>query len=328
MFFVVSQPEFENATTIMVTAKTEIISNNLDYTINNIVYISDLVANKNVLVVEDGAKVIVKRNDVDNSIVDIKVLASSPKEVENITKDILPEITKKISRYYQLDVDISIKIISTSVPVHRTLIVWASYIVMTIVAIGLISAIMLVLHFLDRREEKRYEENIDGESIFAHFNSNVFENINDRQERDCVLEDKNQDDVERNVELMEDKNEELSETVIEQEEQIEDEKIANKKGVEEKKDIDNINKKNEQEVLADTSQEVINAPAGLQATPGNLPIVDLEGIGFSNVSDNNIVAEGNLSDMDEDVCDVTQEDCEPTEEELKARLNELLNGKL
>ena len=64
-----------------------------------------------------------------------------------------------------------------------------------------------------------------------------------------------------------------------------------------------------QENIQNNSADISSTPAGLQTTPGNLPVIDMEAIGFGEVSQND---EGACTDLDNDA--------EPTEEELKAVL--------
>jgi hypothetical protein len=343
--FVMPRPEFVDKTSLLFVAENTTTATNLNYIINDIVYISQNVVNNNAELQNNNVKVDVKRIS-EHNIIEIKIFTDSLEYIDTLEYDVIKEITKNIKKHYVLDKDLTVTIVAKSNATQTTIARIAPYVVMIMVAVGIIAGILVLFAlFEQRREDTEYDDNIDGQKIFAHYNNLQFFN---NKEQGSGLDDEENDDLlceetvnndnsledENNITLNEDvvveensnkegqqkkeeiiqEQQEVSKTTIEKQEIVEDEEFLGKTphiaGGSPQEEIQKDTQNNDMDNASVT-------PAGLQTTPGNLPVINLDEIGF-----------GGDSTKNEDVCTDVNNDDEPTEEELKARLNDLLSGKL
>jgi hypothetical protein len=359
--FVMPRPEFVGNTSLLVTAENVVTATNLDYIINDIVYISQDAIEDDAEVQKNGAKVKIERVQ-EHNIIELSVLANSVEDVETVEYSAISEMTQNIKKQYSLDKDLTIKVLEKDTVTQTYISRVAPYVVMVIVAIGMIAGVLALFALLaQKREEEEYDDNIDGKKIFGQYNSQDLDdkNVNDADEYETAnisieeTEEEFVDDEDDNSDtkeefyvetMMDEPNKELEtedeiveiednqvdelkdseESVVEQdtsEEYIED----NEKIIEDEEYLGKTphiaggspQKEVQEASQVDDTDTISGTPAGLQTTPGNLPVIDINEIGFEGCAENN-----------EDTCSDEDVNAEPTEEELKARLNELLNGKL
>jgi hypothetical protein len=338
------RPEFVGKTSLLFVAENTTTATNLDYIINDIVYISQNVIDNNAELQKNNAKVDVKRIS-EHNIIEIRTFTDSLENVDTLEYDVIKEITKNIKKHYVLDKDLTVTIVAKSNATQTAIARIAPYIVMIMVAVGIIAGVLVLFAlFAQRREDAEHDDNIDGQKIFAHYNK--LQSFND-EEQESSLDDEENDDLfceetinndnssenEGDVTLNEDiiveensdrevqqkkeetikEQQEAPKTITKEQEFLEDEELLGKTphiaGGSPQEEIQKATQNNDTDISA--------TPAGLQTTPGNLPVINLDEIGFSKESTEN-----------EDVCADVNNDDEPTEEELKARLNDLLSGKL
>ena len=298
--FIIPQSDFVGKTSLLIIPKTTIIASNADNTVNDIVFIANEAVAYNIDVQSYGAVVDVRRLK-SHDIVQIVVQTKAENDVAFIEKSVLKSVVSGIEKYYTINADFSIKIIQTQVAQKNIIVQIASYILMIAVAIGLIAGVLALSYMVNLvRQRNEYEDNINGEKIFAGYHvDKIDKNINISESEDVNYKGEKVDDD--YVSEQPDEEDDLTvEKEITQSEQREESAV----GVESQ--------------MNDMSLTSISAPDGLSTTPGNLPIIDASDFGLDNTSE--ITTNENK--------DLGIDDGEPTEEELKARLNELLNGKL
>lgn len=307
VFFVMPRPEFVGKTTLLVVAENTTSAINLDHTINDIVYISQDVARHNVEVQKYDADVKISRVK-DHNIIEVDVFANSIEDVDTIEYSVMKDITKYIKKQYSLDKDLSITVVVKDGVRQTDLARVAPYIVMIVIAVGVIAGVLALFYLFDMTQHSKdeYDENIDGEKIFAHYNTQTF----DEAEND-VFEEADADEMVGEIEI-----EESVDSSYEDEkfDDLDKEKII-------EQEISIPSDISTKELKTDRKGEIMTnistaSPDGLQTTPGNLPVINMNELGFGSVGE------------DDTSPDMGQDDVEPTEEELKARLNELLSGKL
>ncbi len=306
VFFVMPRPEFVGKTSLLVVAENATSAINLDHTINDIVYISQDVAQHNIEVQKYDADVKISRVK-DHNIIEVDVFANSIEDVDATEYSVMKDITKYIKKQYSLDKDLSITVVVKDGVRQTDLARVAPYIVMIVIAVGVIAGVLALFYLFDTKQHSKdeYDENIDGEKIFAHYNTQTFDDaesdVIEKVDTDNVV---GEIEIEENTDSYEDeKFDDLDEEKIIEQEVKELSELVTKELEDEEKEkvINNIN---------------TASPDGLQTTPGNLPVINMDELGFGSA----VVDDASL--------EMEQDDVEPTEEELKARLNELLSGKL
>jgi len=237
------------------------------------------------------------------------VYANSVEDVQLIENSVIKESLKGVSKYYTINTDFTMKVVDRKVAEKTMLSYIATYLVITFVAIGLVAGIFALVYMLGiLRLQDEYDENINGKKIFANYHSDNKHLQHENKQNEIVA---NEDDVDNIIEI-----EKKYEDTIKTESAIEiDEDIL-------VDDVATVNEQNEfiDEYETDTQKTsstiTSSVPEGLPTTPSNLPVIDLGDFGFND----EIKSEESTQE--------TNETAEPTEEELKARLNELLDGKL
>lgn len=297
IFFILPRYDYVSQTKLLIVPQDIVIASNADHVMNNIVLIARSAVEENENVMKYGAHVELERI-TDHDVMTISVFSHNAKDGAILQKSALKNILQEIDAFYALSSDISIKTISQdNVPQKTYVAKYAPYVLMVSIAIGVISGVLAIFYLIDRmRDEKDYDDAIDGKKIFEKYNDvqkkhNVHTMQNDVQKKE---EDDNDDIVAviPSIEL-EEEDESVAEEVLE--------------------DIKKEDVETEEEIKEELQKEGV-VPSGLPTTPGNLPVVDVDNLGFSQ-------------DKNDGVSEINDEK-EPTEEELKARLNELLNGKL
>ncbi|MEN8252370.1 MAG: hypothetical protein ABFQ53_02215 [Patescibacteria group bacterium] len=310
-----SRPNFVEQTSLLVLPENTETSVNLDSTINNIVYISENAVQNNEDVDKYNGEIEIERME-EHDILNVFVYGKSANDVKALEKSVFAGVVRDIKKFYTINEDISIKIIDKTEVEKTPLAMKTPYVIMVAVAVGLIAGVLIFFAKYDGKKEE--EREIDAASIFAHYNNapkQTTEETEDVENDNDVIEDEMSVTINDAPEEKEfEKKEDVGVVEIEKEEES--------KEVEKEIIMSDVIEKNQNfkkdNVEADTSFDNVVTPEGLPTTPGNLPIVDVSDFGGG---DKEVVNE------------FTQEDVEigktePTEEELKARLNELLNGKL
>jgi len=224
----------------------------------------------------------------DTNILIFTTRAGSPKDIVHIENMALKKVFANLSKFYNLKKDVTFTIINKSDIKKTVLADICLYLIILFGVIGIFAGILLIKNIFDDNYIKRQETDIDAKEIFAHFHDKNFSNSKE--------DDLTNDDFIKN-----DNNSDSST-------QTEKKKTGNNKQ-------HDTNNKNKGKIEIDKNIQSKSIPEGLVATPGNLPVVDASDFGISM---------GNVGDEDLDEID----DDEPTEEELKKRLNQLLNGDL
>lgn len=290
VFFVMPQPNYVSKTSLLIIPQTEIIASNTDNVIDNIVFIAQNALNDDGATKNDITKVNVVRLP-DTSIIQFIIQTKSPVGIGTVKDTAIKKVLTEISKYYDLNIDFTIKVVKKEAVHKTTFSTFALYFVMVFVVIGLIAGVFALFYMIDLFQIKNeYDQNINGKKIFANYHLDK----KLKQESDNVI-DKDEIIVNDNIEINEDKT-----------------NIAKDVNV----DLESEEKNEEDIVEKPTLTTKSEMPEVLPTTPGNLPVVDVSDFGLDNTE--------NSEEMN------TQEEelAEPTEEELKARLNELLGGKL
>lgn len=288
---IMPQPAFVSETTLLVVPHNMVIASNADRTLNDIVLIAQqsIVHNTNIVAYDANVKVTRVK---DHNAIHIAVYGHTEKDVSHLEISALAGVRDSIARYYVFGDDLSIEIISKDMYAHKTTSAYfAPYVLMITISLGLIAGIFALFYMIDLvRDKKTYSDSLNAKKIFRTYHTNH----RSEEVRDASLDDP--------VEYVAPIGEREEKTVQEVDVTT---PVAQKKEVVHDIKYDNA------------AVKQARVPDGLSATPSNLPIVDLDVIGFTNEG-NNVLA------TEDEVDSIT----EPTEEELKARLNELLNGKL
>lgn len=261
--------------------------------IKNIAHIVDIYTHENFYDVR-----IKMESHKGSDVFSLITIGHGTRDIQRAESEITRVLEKRLQEYYGDNVALHV-LSYDRVPHERMITMAIPYIVMLCVAVALIASVLAFFHVFDRMREDRSGEmaHVDGKKIFEKFH--IQNRITDIETASAV----------------EKKEEHFSQEYVNNGQ----ESVQNEVASETMTDADASS------VQIDHSPEVNTAveasmPDGLQTIPGNLPVVDVSKLGFSKrhqkESDNN-------DDRKNDTV-VT----EPTEEELKARLNELLNGKL
>ncbi len=303
VFFIVPQPNYESKISLLLIPKAEFIASDMSSITNNVVFITQNILNDGNLI-NDTAKVKVVQLQ-GTSIIQFIIQADSINNVNKIENIAIKNSLIKISKYYNINSDLSIKIIKKE-PVHKTAFSsFASYFVIFFAIVGLIAGLFALFYIIDLLQMKnRYDESIDGKKIFANYNSDhALYNDNHIENENIIIDDeydsnfKNKENIVK-VDNNTNNKVKIADEIIDSESNA----INSDKSVVEKSPVEMISK----------------VPEGLPTTPNNLPVVDVSDFGLGGKDEN--INEINTKE--------SEEIAEPTEEELKARLNELLGGKL
>jgi hypothetical protein len=298
--FVMQKSSFVGNTELLIIPESTIIAENADNTVNNIVAISQDAISLNAVTENYNADVKIDRLK-GTDIIEFKTFANSESDVIFVEKSALKSSLIAIEKYYNIGTDFSIKIIGIQSVNETNISAWIMYVLFGIVATGLMSGAILIFGSINETKEK--DEKIDGEKIFKKYNN---KKENDFSDKDILAL------VDAEIEIQED-DADLKEAVVDD---ILDENEVIDAIDEEKKNL-------KQKADNFKSFEDVSVPEGLPTTPGNLPVVDISDFGGNTESEKN-----NKNDNQIPQEDIEAGKTEPTEEELKARLNELLNGKL
>lgn len=272
-----------------------IIASNANNVMNDVVLIASNAKEKNSDIERYDALVNIKRIE-DHNVIQIDVYARSVKDVRLVEASVIRSVLGDIEQFYVIDDNFSIKILGRY-PGHKTALATISpYILSVVIFVGITSGVLALFYMVNlMREEESYGAMIDGKKVFEKYHASDIST-----EEDVI-------DVVDSEEIIDSEKDSDAVFVDEKEESVEEgvSEVAEDMKEEEKKIEDAVVKKS------------VPVPDSLPTTPGNLPVVDLENIGFAGGT-----AQG------EEEQEVDQSDREPTEEELKARLNKLLSGKL
>lgn len=228
-------------------------------------------------------------------------------DVQKIHHSVVQTISRNVKKYYHMPDDIVIHVVSSDAqPQKNSLLVFAPYFLMTVIAVGAIAGVFAIFSLFDALREARSDVNtrpMDGKKIFEKFHTNQTSspdalNIQREQIQKTTHDDR------RSLSL--------------DERTDENEKNANKEEQKAATTTSRVRSKESVPFAVDGSETLsVDTPEGFAAIPGNLPVIDVAQLGFTSKNKNdekNDTVEHNVK--------------EPTEEELKARLNQLLNGKL
>lgn len=291
LFFVALQPQYFSRTAFVLVPENELIGTHMDNVLNDVVFIMRESLDNDTVLAKYGAYIKIEHID-QTDIVSVSVYARSINAVTFVEKYALEKIIQDVHTYYATDI-ISMQIVQHDRVPQRTMTAIAvPYIVMFFIATGLIAGVVLLFHHIDQLRDRRTSTlSINGKKIFEKFHKGHQE-VHVMRYDEPVMEE-----TKLPVESLKD-------LLVEEKESIADQ--------------DKITPK--EEIIAPSQQAhkpavEIAIPDGVSATPGNLPIVDVSTLGFAKPK-----REKQEVDMEQYK--------EPTEDELKARLNALLSGKL
>lgn len=302
--FVMPQPAYVSDTTILVSPQNVIIASNAQHTINNIVLIAQQSVARNTHVIDYDGDVRISRIK-DHDAFHIVVRGHTEKNVRDMENSIIVDVRQDLAQYYNIGEDFSLSILTKDVTAHKTLVAYfAPYVLMFAISIGAVAAVFALFYMIDlARDKKTYSSAINAKNIFDQYHT-------DHVNHDKIFGIQKEEVGDISDEF-------LNDTVVYDKEPT--------PFVHEKTTTTQVNtEKSAQDIVQDHVDDdnvvepvqKIHVPDGLPATPSNLPVVDLDNIGFS------------ASEKNSDGIEESESTNEPTEEELKARLNELLNGKL
>jgi hypothetical protein len=313
--FVMPQPDFESQIDLLIIPQNITSVTNIDNTINDMIFIAESEMQNNVLLQQYEANVEINKM-TEHNIISISIYANSQKDITSLSSEVVIEIVNSIKKYYAINQDFEIKVAHIQDVQKTNIAIWGPYMMMSLGAIILISGVLLIFNIIDIvRERSDYDEkNIDGEKIFAQYNKT--------QNQPIVIDNDNKVNselVNENIQENQDKltNESDNKQQVQNMSELEEEEIEE---IDEDLNFE-INKPADKNVPTDIEQESITnvvIPEGLPTIPGNLPVADISEFG----------GESQKTEVNAQTESIQCDDIEPTEEELKARLNELLNGKL
>ena len=289
LFFVALQPQYFSRTSFVFVPENELIGTHMNYVLNDVVFIMQESLDEDVVLAKYGADVEIKHID-QTDIVSVAVYARSINATTFVEKYVFEQITQNVHTYYATDV-VSMKIVQHDrIPQKTTTALVVPYIVMFFIATGLIAGVFTLFHYIDQLRDRRTPTlSINGKKIFEKFHSSDQEIHVMRYDEPVTQE---------------------TELPVESPKDLVVEEILAE---------DHIEAKSEEEIIVPIQVHKpaveIAIPDGVSATPGNLPIVDVSALGFAKPK------------KEQQGVDMEQYK-EPTEDELKARLNALLNGKL
>lgn len=288
MFFVASRPQYVTHTTLLLMPESEQIGSYMERVTADVAFIMQESMRDDAMLAKHGVIVSIETVKGANMI-SVNVFVKNISVARSIEEYVQQTILQKVRQYYQVD-DLAIKVVRQDVVPQKTIIAeFVPYMVMICIALGLIAGVFALFHYIE--QIRAYHEPvlpIDGKKIFEKFHNSL---------SSFSLTDKN-----TQVDNVIEKNDVIETPFL-------DENVV----------INEVNVATEEDVKI-TQQKTIPAadiaiPDGISATPGNLPIVDVSALGFAR-------SKKETSEVH------AEEYNEPTEEELKARLNALLSGKL
>jgi hypothetical protein len=281
-------------TIFLVVPKDHVIAVQSSHVMDNILYIIDSSLPKN-------AHITHRENT------GVFTLTVSGDRISAVQKDhtnIVQTISSNVKKYYHMPDDIVMYVVSNDAqPRKNSFMILMPYLLMTIIAIGAIAGVFAIFSLFDALRETRkdgHTQPMDGKKIFEKFHAKDFSTTDAMIDRDHMQERSRADQGS----LLQDKHvNENNKNVVKDEKQ---------------KTMDTSQVRHEDPVPfvhTDSESLSVDIPEGFATIPGNLPVVDVARLGFASKNDAK--------------ADAVEHDIkEPTEEELKARLNQLLNGKL
>jgi len=310
VFFVGLQPDYVGKTSLLMIPQTELIASDTDNVTNNIVFMSQSSLEHNISIEENDAKVEVMKLP-GTSIIQFVVYAQSANDVQLIKNNVIRGALVEVSKYYDINTDFSMRVVKKETAQRTMASIIVPYFVIGLVIVGLIAGIFALFYLIDLlRMKSEYDANIDGRKIFADYHS---DEITDDDEQDGIIfEDEivADDKTESDIADIED----VEETILKDNDEVEKEILAIEKDIDKTTEAKSAD--NDTVIEKSTFKTTAPTPEGLSTTPGNLPVVDVSAFGLGN----------DVSPQSDEQS--TDKSTEPTEEELKARLNELLDGKL
>ena len=296
ILFILPRHDYVFQTRFLIIPENIVTASYVDNAINDISLIAQDAADGDKNVISHNAQVNVVRIE-GYDIITISIFLHSNDNPAELQKSILKNILQEIDKYYSLSEDIRIETMSQDNVLQKTTVVkWASYILMVAIVLGVVSGALAIAYLVGRmREDQGHDDVIDGKKIFEKYNDAQQKNEVHTMSGDIQEDYANVGDGVYDIVQEEPAN--IEEFPVEE---IVEESVNVEKVQDEKKENEKIEQK---DVM----------PSGVPTIPGNLPVVDIDDFGINKQKNEN-------NDIDNNK--------EPTEEELKARLNELLNGKL
>ncbi len=295
VFVIVPRADYVMQTTVLIDSRNPTVFANIDHIVNNIVYIArESVASSNE--VGNVMQYVHVERITNTDMISIAIYADAKDNMRNIQTKVYNTIFNNVQKYYTINKDISVKIIHKDQESKKTISAGVvPYVLMIVIAMGAIAGVLALFQMIDLMRDVKSEKNtIDGKKIFEKYQPNILSEYMQREDKD--VKPRAQEKKEEHKEVA---------TAIQSVTQVKKaEKIQEVALKEEKK-----------EIVAPITHKT-SVPDGLPTIPGNLPVVDISALGFRKRD----------ADIINSQIDVSP--AEPTEEELKARLNELLNGKL
>jgi capsular polysaccharide biosynthesis protein len=287
--FVVLQPQYVSHTSFIITQKDHAIQfTQMDRVVNDIVFIAQESIYDNSVVKQYNARVNIASAG-DANVILIDVYAKDPRVIKNVEKNVFEEMTKSVRMYYTEDAVSMRTLHHDRMPQHTRFSRFFTYGIMVVIVAGIVAGVRVLYYYIDQTRDKRVRvTSLDGKKIFEKFHFNP---VMEKHEEDA--QPKAQKDKEEEIIISE------SDHKIDQQSK-EETKKEQSLAYTEAKDVRTMN--------------VATIPGGLAATPGNLPVVDVGALGF-------VTTQSRINES-------AVETNEPTEDELKARLNDLLRGKL
>lgn len=294
VFFVLPQPTYIFQTQFLVIPQNETVASHADLVVNDLVLISNNAIKNNKDLERFGAQSVMRRIK-DHDVMEMSIFLRDQKNISLIERSLIKSAVSDIEKLYDIDSDFDLKVlVRDQRPYKRPFVLYAVYGVIFSITIGVVAGILALFYLLDHvRGEKEYKQMINGKKIFEKYNA-INQKVEQKVKVENINEKKKQNKILRSKDV-----EQVKISQKEKPQRIE-EKITNEFEVK--------------------KEEIGAMPSSIAVTPGNLPVVDLNRIGFTQKTD--AEDEKIHESVDSNV------DREPTEEELKARLNALLNGKL
>lgn len=231
-------------------------------------------------------------------------------DVQRLHHNIVQTISRNVKKYYDIPDGIVIHVVSSDVqPQKNSLMVFAPYVLMIIIAVGAIAGVFAIFNLFDALRETQDSaimRPMDGKKIFEKFHTRHTSSL-----------DKNNIDRDHHIEITDADSMYDDQEASSLNKNVEDHNVNVHKEILHTTPITSHMHYEDPEILISTDNKKmsVDTPEGFATIPGNLPIVDVAQLGFVTRKNTKV--------------DVSEDDVkEPTEEELKARLNQLLNGKL
>ncbi|MCK4636097.1 MAG: hypothetical protein KAT32_04505 [Candidatus Moranbacteria bacterium] len=317
VFLQMEKPAFEIENQFIIVPQNSIAASDMDHIINNIVNIASEQQNSDI-VQKKRAMVQVKQLD-DASMFQIFVLAQSEKDVEELNEQVIYNVLKDVSKYYDTKTAINIKLIDSSKNDKNILngilpiVFWA--LVGILVSILVVMIVEVVTPQNNRKVNADFKNtmNVDPERVKNLVNEKGTAPVYDLQSA-----------VNSDYEFNSFQNEK-TEDVPDVKQQLNQEGEVNVTAdADENLPVEEIAEENEKNIIKEIEKPVVeqiqsnsnNISTSRSGAPSNLPVAEFNAENNSPDSVNVPTTENNL------------ENGEPTEDELKARLNKLLKGEM